>query len=542
MKKVLSVIMVMAILLTSAVSVFADGGTKFIKHDWGQALTEDGRLYSVSKSGATLIDTDVVDFTSGAYIKKDAYIYYYRDINDRKSSFKEAHEPDYYAILGEKVVQDENGNIFQRYPNNSVYDKELLEDQTNGTKIIKSGDYHFLTEDNALYRAEIAYNGNLTGLTKLADNVKDFRDGYFGDTFCYYRDMNDNLYYYKGNWQDPTLFLSNCSEIYSDDGFDDGFAKTNDGKWYHWGSNDGFCLEPEKLVDGNNITPMEIKTPMIASEYVYQFKCKVKKDIYKTITWALDGGLYIDGEKIADNVVNSFGNTKYITDDGDIIYIETTPFEYKIFDTNFADVSKHTYEGIDTEGNLVFYNEYEGVKKIYANHKYLNRSDWADAEIALADEIGYIDSVKLFDMQSNIKREDFCNMIVDFCEKYLGRELSTTSNPFKDTKNEKVIKAYANGIITGVSSDKFAPDDRITREQMCAIMTRATKFLKSDVQFGEGIKFSDMYDVSDWAVEGVNATSGLGIVKGDGVSITPKANTSVEQAIAMTYRLYNKIK
>ena len=133
-------------------------------------------------------------------------------------------------------------------------------------------------------------------------------------------------------------------------------------------------------------------------------------------------------------------------------------------------------------------------------------------------------------------------MIVDFCEKYLGRELSTTSNPFEDTKNEKVIKAYANGIITGVSSDKFAPDDRITREQMCAIMTRATKLLKPDVQFGQGIAFSDMHTVSDWAVEGVNAMSGLGIVKGDGVSITPKSNTSVEQAIAMTYRLYNKIK
>ena len=48
--------------------------------------------------------------------------------------------------------------------------------------------------------------------------------------------------------------------------------------------------------------------------------------------------------------------------------------------------------------------------------------------------------------------------------------------------------------------------------------------------------------VSDWAVEGVNAMSGMGIVKGDGVSITPKSNTSVEQAIAMTYRLYNKLK
>ena len=133
-------------------------------------------------------------------------------------------------------------------------------------------------------------------------------------------------------------------------------------------------------------------------------------------------------------------------------------------------------------------------------------------------------------------------MIIDFCETYLGRELSSTSNPFKDTENEKVIKAYANGIITGISSDKFAPQDKITREQMCAIMMRTAKFLNPNVSFGQPIAFSDMGQVSSWAVEGVNAMSGLGIVKGDGYSITPQSNTSVEQAIAMTYRLYNKIK
>ncbi len=533
MKKVISLLLV-AVMLTGTISVFASEGTKFIKYKGNQVLTEDGRLYSVTDDGLELLETDVVDFTSGAYIKKDVYIDYRGDFDTKWSvCYKENNEPDYYAVLDGEAVQDAEGNIFKR----SVFgqDKEPFENQTNGAKIIKREEYCFLTEDNTLYRGILSYQGGVYNLAKIADNVKDFNACYKGGAICYFRDFNDNLYYYEQQGQDVTLFLPNCSEIYSDKGF----AKTNDGKWYHWGENAGYELEPEKLVDGNDITPSEIKVPMLATSYVYQYEYN-----NTNILWALDGSLHYGGKKVADNVVDTLGYTTYITGDGDIIEIKWFYNSgYKIFDTNFVEMesSGFGYTGIDSKGTLVILDS-ESVKKIYANHKYLNRSDWADAEIAQADKIGYIDSVKLFDMQSNISREDFCNMIVDFCEKYLGRGLSTTANPFKDTKNEKVVKAYANGIITGVSSDEFSPDDKITREQMCAIMTRAAKFLKPDVKFGTGIKFGDMHLVSDWAVEGVNAMSGLGIVKGDGHSITPQSNTSVEQAIAMTYRLYNKIK
>ena len=136
-------------------------------------------------------------------------------------------------------------------------------------------------------------------------------------------------------------------------------------------------------------------------------------------------------------------------------------------------------------------------------------------------------------------------MIVDFAETVKGAKLSTASkNPFSDVGEDQVavLKAYANGIIAGISATEFNPKGNITREQMCAIMTRTIKYLNSDATFGTPIQFSDMASVSDWAVEGVNAMSGLGIVKGDGVSITPQAQTTIEQAIAMTYRLYGKVK
>ncbi|MBQ3553992.1 MAG: S-layer homology domain-containing protein [Clostridia bacterium] len=514
MKKVLSAIMVMAILLTSSVGVFADGGTRFIKcyTNGSGVLTEDGRLYRLS-DGLDLIDTEVIDFDSEYITKRE--------------------HPDGNAVVN-GVYQAKDGNWY--FMNN-----KLISDLETSENVLfvpeKSTDNYGMTEDNSLYRFNTYLNGAFSGYTKIADNVIDFCE--FSKDIVLYRDVNFNLYTTNGEYCDENgLLLENCSDIYT------GFAaRTNDGKWYHWGSNYEYQLEPPKMVDGHNITPKEFNAPTLASTYVYQDEYGLGGGKYRYLTWALDGGLYIDEQKIADNIVFMQDN-RFKTKDGDVVFVDLSDGTFKICDTNFVDKQAY-YSGIDRNGNFTYLEypfENAKVKTVYANYKYLNRSDWADAEIALADEIGYIDSVKLFDMQSNIKREDFCNMIVDFCEKYLGRELSTTSNPFKDTKNEKVIKAYANGIITGVSSDTFAPDGRITREQMCAIMTRATKLLKPDVQFGEGIKFSDMNNVSDWAVEGINAMSGLGIVKGDGVSITPQSNTSVEQAIAMTYRLYNKIK
>ncbi len=514
MKKVLSVIMVVAILLTSSVSVFASDGTRFIKG----TLTEDGRLYRFTEDGLDLIDTDVIDSSYGGYITKREH-------------------PDGNAVVN-GTYQTKDGNWY------FINKNTLRTDIENSEKVLfvpeKSTDNYGMTADNSLYRFNTYLNGVFSGYTKIADNVIDFCE--FSKDIVLYRDVNFNLYSTDDEYcNENGLLLENCSDIYT------GFAaRTNDGKWYHWGRNIidyEYRLEPPKMVDGHNITPEIIEKPMLASTFIYQDEYGLGGGKYRYLTWALDGGLYIDEQKIADNIVFMQDN-RFKTKDGDVVFVDLSDGTFKICDTNFVD-KQAWHSGIDRNGNFTYLEyPYENakVKTVYANHKYLNRSDWADAEIALADEIGYIDSVKLFDMQSNIKREDFCNMIVDFCEKYLGRELSTTSNPFKDTKNEKVIKAYANGIITGVSSDTFAPNGRITREQMCAIMTRATKLLKSDVQFGEGIKFSDMHLVSDWAVEGINAMSGLGIVKGDGVSITPQSNTSVEQAIAMTYRLYNKIK
>lgn len=530
MKKIIATLLVFAMLIANLIPAYA-AETNFISinGDYKTILTEDGRLFSWDgkSSFLDLVDTEVVDFyDANYYIKKDLYanVQYGIQFYTEKEP---ANRPDLkFYFHAYDIIQDENGDFY--------YYNQLSDHNTNQKMVISKKETYVLTEDNSLYEMFDK------SMRLVCNNVLDFyaldynESRYYGNKIAY-RDNNSNLYY------DDELILENCSELYLPGKYN--IVKTNDGKWYHWGYNYFKSLEPEKIIDGNDISPAEINKPMLATEFVLQFKL-----FDKMATWALDGNLYYDGKKVLDNIEKyTDGGSFFINSDGDVAVYNYDIKDYIVLDTNLvnADFKYHDcIYGINKDGNFVYALKEDNYKLhvINADYKYLNRSNWAEAEISAADQIGYIDSVKDFDMQSYITREDFCNMIVDFVETYQGKELSTTSNPFKDTENEKVIKAYANNIITGVSSNEFAPEEKITREQMCAIMTRAAKFLKPDVQFGQGIAFSDMDLVSDWAIEGVNAMSGLGIVKGDGVSITPKSNTSVEQAIAMTYRLYNIIR
>lgn len=64
-------------------------------------------------------------------------------------------------------------------------------------------------------------------------------------------------------------------------------------------------------------------------------------------------------------------------------------------------------------------------------------------------------------------REQFCEVAVKLYEKFVKTQVdSVGNNPFHDTENKEVIKAYHLGIVKGTAKDKFSPNDLITREQL----------------------------------------------------------------------------
>ncbi|MBQ3378459.1 MAG: S-layer homology domain-containing protein [Clostridia bacterium] len=86
--------------------------------------------------------------------------------------------------------------------------------------------------------------------------------------------------------------------------------------------------------------------------------------------------------------------------------------------------------------------------------------------------------------------------------------------------------AAANGIVTGKDAATFAPNENVTREQMCAIIVRYMRdYLKLDLSQYEGdVSFADAADISSYAASAVAIAQNAGIVNGYDLNGEPVFN------------------
>ena len=121
-----------------------------------------------------------------------------------------------------------------------------------------------------------------------------------------------------------------------------------------------------------------------------------------------------------------------------------------------------------------------------------------------------------------------------------------SSNPFMDTDDDEILRAYKIGITNGTSETTFSPDDLITREQMATMMARAIGACGVDVEItseNRGKGFADESAISYWAISPVLFMSMHDILNGMGNGLfTPLANATIEQSILVSLRAYNSFK
>lgn len=127
----------------------------------------------------------------------------------------------------------------------------------------------------------------------------------------------------------------------------------------------------------------------------------------------------------------------------------------------------------------------------------------------------------------------------------------TPSHSFKDVPAGKYYSkavAWASylGIVSGVSPTEFAPDDKITREQMCAMLVRLNDVLAITMQqvgldidlemSAGGNKFADHKTISKYAKTAVYACRNEGIVNGKpGNLFDPKGNATRAEVATILY-------
>jgi hypothetical protein len=187
-----------------------------------------------------------------------------------------------------------------------------------------------------------------------------------------------------------------------------------------------------------------------------------------------------------------------------------------------------------------------------------NASTWATGELQDASDLGLIPNIlKGADMTKPITREEFCELAVLLYEKTAQKDAVPASpNPFTDTANPQVLKAFSLGITTGTSATTFSPNKLINREQCAAMLFRAIKAIAPDSDYSiAGVpNFPDQKYISSWAADATKYMFKIGIIKGDTAgNFMPKATTTAQEAagygmatreaaILMTVRTYQAIK
>ena len=210
-----------------------------------------------------------------------------------------------------------------------------------------------------------------------------------------------------------------------------------------------------------------------------------------------------------------------------------TPYTFTVTATNIA--------GTSAESSI--------SNTITPNPSGSTPSSWAQTEVDEARGKGLVLAEADDYFQKEISRELFCRLLVNLVDQTTKNPVSQTIvNPFQDTDNSDIIKAYQLGIVNGISDTEFGPEQLITREQVAAMMMRTARKLDelmdqkyTSVQLIGDANFADLDLISNWALKDIREANALGIIKGVGNSkIDPKGNTTVEQSLLLVLRVFNE--
>ena len=171
----------------------------------------------------------------------------------------------------------------------------------------------------------------------------------------------------------------------------------------------------------------------------------------------------------------------------------------------------------------------------------VNEADWFYENVKYAVENKLMNGVSAdkFAPNDTLTRA----MLVTVLYRNEGEPATNRSIPFADVDMGEyyanaVSWAKQNGIVNGVTENEFAPDENITREQIAAIMFRYAQFNGMEaVTLEDNLHFTDSSEISEYAVSAMNWAVGTGLMKGkSATTINPKDNATRAEIVAIFQR------
>lgn len=135
-------------------------------------------------------------------------------------------------------------------------------------------------------------------------------------------------------------------------------------------------------------------------------------------------------------------------------------------------------------------------------------------------------------------------MLVTILHRMEGEPAAVNASSFTDVKSGSwyetaVDWAAEQKIVTGYSSERFGPDDPITRQQLCAILWRYAKYKGIDVSANGTVMpdFADRAQIASWAGEAVSWAYSRGVMTGKSkTTLDPTGGATRAEAAVMLYR------
>jgi len=302
-------------------------------------------------------------------------------------------------------------------------------------------------------------------------------------------------------------------------------------------------------------TSSSVVSPIINTETSKGGKITISND-KKTATITPN-----DGYVIADVIVDgkSIGGTeKYIfTDSKDhkisVAFVKKSELPYYIKNgekvyIGFAAIAGNLYKYIVPTSETVEFGENQ---KNFTD----NTIAWAKASIDFVTkrEIFLGASQDTFSPNESMTRAMFVTAIGRLYERSYGSlsengsvsAISSFSDVNADAYYAKYV-AWANekGLIKGVGENTFAPNAKVTREQMAVIMLNFATLLKKADTLDGSLGYTDNTSISSWAMDGAKYCQGTKVITGrEGGSFMPQGNaTRAEVAAVITRFIENIVK
>lgn len=270
-------------------------------------------------------------------------------------------------------------------------------------------------------------------------------------------------------------------------------------------------------------TTYKVTTSAVNNGGVNASPSNAEKGATITITLSPDKGYKLDKLTVTDGSGNTVSTVKKI----DTVYTFTMP-------ASTVNVGVSYVKATETPSKTKFND--------------VSANDWFASAVDYVTGKGMMNGTadNTFSPKANTTR----GMVVTVLYR-LENQPSTSAASFTDVASgayyaNAVAWANANGIVSGYGSGKFGPNDKVTREQLAAILYRYAQYKKYDVSVGEDtniLSYDDAQSISSYAIPAIQWACGAGVVTGkSGSKLDPKGYATRAEVAAMLMRFCENVK